>query len=85
MILRQNQKHFEDLFSQTWSHLAMHSIIKKIIEKLLSSADEKSKETFQRFFKNEVRFYGVRTPLVKKIAKECFKELNSLQKAKIFL
>jgi 3-methyladenine DNA glycosylase AlkD len=63
----------------------MHFIIKKIKEKLLASVDEKSKETFQRFFKNKVRFYGVRTPSVKKIAKECFKELNSKQKAKVFL
>lgn len=62
----------------------MNCTLQRIKTILLQSADEKTKQSFQRFFKDGVNCYGVKSPAVKRLAKESFRELTSLSKAEIF-
>jgi len=55
-------------------------IIEDIKEDLLEMVDEDYKEGVQRYFNNEIDNYGIRTPKVRKIAKEYFKEINDRSK-----
>ncbi len=62
----------------------MKNIILKLRKELKQNSDAKTKESFQRFFKEEVKFYGVRAGLVSKISKESFGEIKDLSKKEIF-
>jgi 3-methyladenine DNA glycosylase AlkD len=62
----------------------MNQLIERVREELKASADEKTKKTFQRFFKEEVTYYGVKTGTVGKIAKKYWNEVKSLGKKEIF-
>jgi 3-methyladenine DNA glycosylase AlkD len=62
----------------------MSQIVMKIREDLGKSADASTKASFQRFFKEGVRCHGVKTGLVNQIAKEHWKEVQSMEKSKIF-
>jgi 3-methyladenine DNA glycosylase AlkD len=62
----------------------MSMIIQKVRKELRENADEKTKKSFQRFFKERVVFYGVKSAVVVKIAKENFKQIKDLPKEKIF-
>ena len=62
----------------------MNQVIERIREELKASADEKTKKSFQRFFKEEVTYYGVKTGTVDKIAKKYWNEVKSLSKKDIF-
>lgn len=46
--------------------------------------DEDYKKSSERFFKEKISSYGVRTDIVRKIAKKYFKEIKNLDKKKIF-
>ncbi|OFY39147.1 MAG: DNA alkylation repair protein [Bacteroidetes bacterium GWF2_40_14] len=59
-------------------------IISKIREDLTANADEKTKKSGERFFKEEVHLYGVKSAMVGNIAKENFKAIKDLPKAEIF-
>lgn len=55
----------------------MQKIIKTVQKELIKNIDQKTQASFQRFFKEEVKCYGVKTTLVTKIAKDNFpKDLN---------
>lgn len=58
-------------------------IIEDMKEDLLEMVDEDYKEGVQRYFNNEINNYGVRTPKVRKVAKEYFKEINNRSKDEI--
>lgn len=62
----------------------MQKIIKKVRQELKKGSDEKTRNSAQRFFKEKVKFYGVKTALVGKIAKETFKEVKDLDKKEIW-
>ena len=62
----------------------MSQTIGKIRAELKNSADEKTKASFQRFFKEKVKCYGVKTGIVGKIAKKHWKEIESKNKKEIF-
>ena len=62
----------------------MDNIIKRIRQELTEMADEDVKRSGERFFKEQVQFYGMRTPDVSKIGKEYFKEIRGQSKAEIF-
>jgi len=47
-------------------------------------ADEKTRESGQRFFKEEVLLHGVKASVVRDIAKKRFREIKSLEKEEIF-
>lgn len=59
-------------------------IITRIRNDLILNADEKTKNSSLRFFKEEVKCYGVKTALVGKTAKDYFKEIKSESKEEIF-
>lgn len=59
-------------------------IINDIREVLTNSVDEKTKGIAQKFFKEEIKYYGVRNLLVHKIAKEHFARIKHLPKKEIF-
>lgn len=62
----------------------MSNIINKIREELREKADEDVKKSGERFFKERVKFYGMRTPEVSRIAKEYFKKNKGQSKEEIF-
>lgn len=61
------------------------NIISRIREDLVLSVDEKTKASCSRFFKEEVLCYGVKSALVRKIAKNYFDEIKSENKNEIFV
>lgn len=62
----------------------MGSIIEKIRRELKECSDEHTRQSGQRFFKESVNIYGVKTALVSKIAKESYKSIKDKSKAEIF-
>jgi 3-methyladenine DNA glycosylase AlkD len=63
----------------------MSQIIEKVREDLKASADEKTRKSFQRFFKENITCYGVKTPVVGKIAKKHWSQVKQLSKPEIFM
>jgi len=59
-------------------------IIRSLRKDLKNSIDEKAKESFKRFFKEEVRFYGVRSADIGRISNKYWREVKNLQKPDIF-
>ena len=62
----------------------MEAIIKELRRTLQHGIDEKTKMNFNRFFKEEVKFYGVKTAVVGRIARHYWKQVSHLTKAEIF-
>jgi 3-methyladenine DNA glycosylase AlkD len=62
----------------------MHPLIARIRAELEANVDEKTKASFQRFFKEDVSAYGVKTGMVGKIAKKHWIEAKGLSKEEIF-
>jgi 3-methyladenine DNA glycosylase AlkD len=62
----------------------MHTIIREIKADLKASAEEKTRSSAQRFFREEVRLYGVKTAMVRKIARTRFSEIKDEGKEEIF-
>jgi 3-methyladenine DNA glycosylase AlkD len=59
-------------------------ILAAVRQELLQSIDEKTRESAQRFFKEEVKFHGVKSAAVKKIATKHFREIKDRDKKEIF-
>ncbi len=62
----------------------MNNILKDIRKELKSNVDLQYKKGVTKFFKDEVNFLGVRTPVMRKIGKKYFKEIKYLEKKEIF-
>jgi len=62
----------------------MNSILAEIRSDLKANADEKTKQSLKRFFKEQTKFYGVKTPVVGKIAKKFWPQVKSLSKKELF-
>ena len=62
----------------------INNIVNNVRENLKSNSDEKTKKSNLTFFKDEIKAYGVKTPMVVKIAKAYFKEIKDLRKQDIF-
>jgi 3-methyladenine DNA glycosylase AlkD len=62
----------------------MHQILQKLRTELRANTDTATQASFQRFFKEEVKYYGVKTDTVDKIANKYWKEIKSLEKDEIF-
>jgi 3-methyladenine DNA glycosylase AlkD len=62
----------------------MNKIIQSIRTELKNNADAATHKSFQRFFKEEVTYYGVKLAIVGKIAKKYWKEIKDLEKKEIF-
>jgi len=59
-------------------------VLAAVRRELLQNIDEKTRESAQRFFKEEVKFYGVKSALVKKIGTKYFREIKDRDKKEIF-
>jgi len=59
-------------------------IIAKIRTELEEEANEKTKKSLQHFFKEEIKFYGVKTAVVRKISKKHWSEVKLFSKPQIF-
>ncbi|MCK9357302.1 MAG: DNA alkylation repair protein [Dehalococcoidia bacterium] len=62
----------------------MDDIIERIREELKTSADEDTRNSGKRYFKESVRLHGVKTTLVTAIEKKYFHEVRALPKAEVF-
>ncbi len=56
----------------------MNNILAKIREDLKANTDLQTQKSFQRFFKEQVKYYGVKTETVGKIAKKYWKQIETL-------
>ncbi|MFZ2471767.1 MAG: DNA alkylation repair protein [Methanothrix sp.] len=59
-------------------------VLVAVRQELLQSIDEKTRESAQRFFKEDVKFHGVKSAVVKKIATKYFREIKDRDKNEIF-
>jgi len=62
----------------------MEYIIEKIREELKNNTDTKTKESSQNFFKEKIKCYGVKMPVVQKIGKDLFNQIGTDSKTEIF-
>jgi 3-methyladenine DNA glycosylase AlkD len=62
----------------------MNEILKKIRQELIDNSDEKIQKSTLRFFKEEIRCYGIKSATVNKIAKDNFKLIKHNTKTEIF-
>jgi 3-methyladenine DNA glycosylase AlkD len=62
----------------------MSSIVERIRAELKKSTDEKTQNSFQRFFKEEVKCYGVKTGVVGNIARKYWTEVKKMKKKEIY-
>jgi 3-methyladenine DNA glycosylase AlkD len=61
-----------------------NDVIAAIRRELEQQADEKTRSTYKRYFKEDVVFYGVSNPKAQKIAAKFFPQVNLLGKKEIF-
>ncbi len=61
----------------------MNNIIQTIREDLIALSDEKVKQSGLRYFKEEVKLYGIKSAEVQMISKAYFKQIKDLPKATI--
>jgi len=62
----------------------MSGIIKSVRQLLVENVDPKTQESGKRFFKEEIKLYGVKTATVTKIGKQAYKLIVELPKREIF-
>jgi 3-methyladenine DNA glycosylase AlkD len=62
----------------------MSNVLDQIRSDLKIATDEKTQKSFQRFFKEQVKYYGVKTDVVGKIAKKYWSQVKTLDKEVIF-
>ena len=59
-------------------------VLTAVRKELVLNIDEKTRDSAQRFFKEEVKFHGVKSAVVRKIAAKYFREIKSRDKKEIF-
>jgi 3-methyladenine DNA glycosylase AlkD len=62
----------------------MNKIIENIRKELISHSDEKVKAQGERFFKEEVTLYGIRSAVVTRIGREHYRLIDNREKSNIF-
>ncbi len=60
------------------------NLLKEVRQELKASAEEKYRRDNQKYFKEKISCYGVRTPIVRKIAKKYLKEIKHFDKKEVF-
>lgn len=64
--------------------MTMNSIIENIRKELIANSDEKIKQSGERFFKEEVKMYGMKSSVVSQIGKDHYKAIEDKSKSNIF-
>lgn len=59
-------------------------VLTAVRAELEQNIDEKTRESAQRFFKEEVKFHGVKSAVVRRIARKHFKSIKEKEKPEIF-
>lgn len=59
-------------------------ILSEVRRELKSNVDDKYRKDNQKYFKEKIKCYGVRTPFVRRVAKKYFHKIRSLEKKEIF-
>ena len=62
----------------------MTNVLTQIRSDFKATADLKTQKSFQRFFKEQVKYYGVKTETVGKIAKKYWSRVKTIDKLAIF-
>jgi 3-methyladenine DNA glycosylase AlkD len=62
----------------------MNQIISNIRKLLIENSDTKTQESGKRFFKEEVKLYGVKTAVLDKIGKQYLADIRDLNKTEVF-
>jgi 3-methyladenine DNA glycosylase AlkD len=62
----------------------MNNTVENLRAELIRNADEKVKTSGERFFKEDIKIYGIRSALVNKMAKAHFNFIKDQSKAEIF-
>jgi len=62
----------------------MSDIRKKIVEKLQTLSDQKTRDSGLHFFKESIQLYGVKTALVSGLARDVYAEVKTKTKEEIF-
>jgi 3-methyladenine DNA glycosylase AlkD len=62
----------------------MNKIIEEIRLELIRNADEKTKQSGERFFKENVKLYGIKSAVVTRISKDHYRSLPDKNKSLIF-
>ena len=62
----------------------MENIIDIVRQELRKNSDEKTRESQQKFFKEKVKFYGVKNPVVHKICQEFSGQIRAMTKQEVF-
>lgn len=62
----------------------MQRIVEQIRFELIRNKDDQALASIKNFFKEEVISYGVKTPIVRQIGKELFRQVKGFSKADIF-
>jgi 3-methyladenine DNA glycosylase AlkD len=62
----------------------METLVEKISSELEQLSDEKTRLSSRRFFKEEIKLHGVKTPAAQTIGREHFRSLKNLSKDQIF-
>lgn len=62
----------------------MSRIIKALREELRMNSDETIKKSTERFFKEDVKSYGIKSAVVKKISRDYFKQVKDNSKVELF-
>lgn len=62
----------------------MRNILSKIRAELTANADKQIKESSQRYFKEKIKTYGMKSATAEKIARTHWQEVRDLEKKKIF-
>ncbi len=63
----------------------MEQILSEMRKELISNVDKKYKDGAERYFKEKIICYGVRTPIVRRLGKKYFNNFKHLPKKDIFL
>lgn len=61
----------------------MNAIVEKVRQTLIGAADDKTRLSGERFFKEEVKIYGVASASAQKFSRDFFKEVKDLPKDEI--
>ncbi len=62
----------------------MKTILEQVRQELIKSVDEKTQSTAQNFFKEAIKAFGVKVPVVNKIGKDFFSKIKDNSKSEIF-
>ena len=62
----------------------MNNIIENLRQELIKNANEKTRLSGERFFKEDVKLYGIKSANVSRISKEHYKNITDKSKSQIF-